>query len=309
MMTKYLLTLSCVVCAGVEWIPDVLQESPAATGDGIECVGVLDGARFPEVIPDYVAWHQLWKRVGTPQAGSQGKEGVKSAIGFADAGFEALTSIASERAADVQAIDESIKVGRRMPDLARRTLQARDQAARNLSASDFERTQEWVETQRRSIKYRLPVAGRMKGQRCAVSVNGRLHPELIPDSYTWRLYLALLARELERNSRSDGTLDPRYVRVQQGDLLRMPAEDIQFLYTFAKQTTEDMNQYEALFRERHANSVDPDIHRQLTMNLWKRSLASRAAAVRSLSKDSWAAVERHIDRLRFGTVFDFPTGL
>ena len=184
------------MCAGVAWIPDVLQESPAATGDGIECVGVLDGARFPEIIPDYVAWHQLWKGVGTPQAGAQGKEGVKSAIGLADGGFEALTSIASERAADAQAIDESINAGRRMPDLARRTVQARDQAVRDLSASDFERTQEWVETQRRSIKYRL----------------------------------------------------------------------------------------------------------------WKKSLASRAAAVRSLSNDSWAAVERHIDRLRYGTLFDFPTG-
>ena len=85
-------------------------------------------------------------------AGTQGKEGVKSAIGLADAGFEALSSIASERAADAKAIDESIKVGRRMPDLARRTLQARDQAVRALSASDFERTQEWVETQRRSLK-------------------------------------------------------------------------------------------------------------------------------------------------------------
>ena len=30
MIPKYLLTLSCVVCAGVAWIPDVLQESPAA---------------------------------------------------------------------------------------------------------------------------------------------------------------------------------------------------------------------------------------------------------------------------------------
>ena len=309
MIPKYLLTLSCVMCTGVAWIPDVRQERPAATGDGIECVGVLDGARFPEVIPDYVAWHQLWKAMAKPQAGTQGKEGVKSAIGLADAGFEALTSIAAERGADAQALDETITAGRRMPDLARRTLQGRDQAIRTVPPSDFERIQEWVETQRRSIKYRLPVAGRMKGQRCAVSVNGRLHPELIPDSYTWRLYLSLLAGETARYSRSDGTLDPEYVRVQQGDLLRMPAEDIQFLYTFAKHTTEDINQHEALLRERHATSVDPDIHRQLAMNLWKKSLASRAAAVRSVSNDSWAAVEGHIDRLRRGTVFDFPTGL
>jgi hypothetical protein len=283
-------------------------QSPSAAGDGASCVGVLDGARFPEVIPDYVAWHQLWKGVAAAQTGVPAREAVKSAIGLADEAFEALTAIAPERAADAQGIDESIKAGHRVPEHARSVLQARDKAIRHLSAADFERTQEWVETQRRSLKYRLPVAGRMRGQRCVVSVNGRLQPELIPESYAWRVYLAMLASETGRNSRSDGTLDPEYVRVQQTDVLRMPAEDIQFLYAFAKQATQDMNEYEAAFRERAANSDDPDMHRQIAINLWRQSLVSRAAVIRSMSASSWAVVEQHVDRLRHGTLFDFPTG-
>lgn len=132
--------------------------------------------------------------------------------------------------------------------------------------------------------------------RCQVSITGREHPELVPESFVWTSYFHFVSGLAPRMLAGGAEYAQKNVIALQKRNLPMPVRDIQFLITVAVATTSAV---EAAQRQ----DVDDARIRQEVVDI---VCNARSQLIRGLSKTSWVVVKHDADTVRDTTVYNFP---
>lgn len=252
-----------------------------------ECAAVLDGSKFPELIPDGAVWNALAGEVTSGAFTQTGRE-----LNISNGAREIVARTFTPRGGAPVAGDDS-------------ALQKRDALTRLLSVSDFRRVSDWTEGRRLQTSYTFPIPGKLGrpdaqgARRCTISVKGSEHPSLIPESYYWDAYFGFKAGAVEGFSEPDGRLALAFVRAQQEHHLPMPIRDIELFFQVAQRVVDQLDRVapqegDASTRRRQRAKIVRDGREQL---------------VRRLSGSSWLVVQSDAARARHSTIYDFPTGI
>jgi hypothetical protein len=252
------------------------------------CIATLDGGKFPELIPDAVAWMNLEDGI-TNRSIHETELGPK----LSPAAKTAIERVLGKRGgAPTAGADE--------------TLSRRDALVRELSPGDFRVLSSWVETRRSEIRHVFPISGELGPQdrqgfrRCTLEVIGREHPSLIPEAFYWEAYFRSKASAASDHWLAGDTLMPAFLRAQQKYHFMMPFADITTVFEVAVRAVTEI--------ERVASTAVESSERR------RRSAAivreAREELIRRLPESSWRAVLGDATRgVRDVSVFSFPTGV
>lgn len=251
------------------------------------CTPILDAGKFPELVPDHMAWAALQQRLT-----KRSKQQMAGDLGVDRATVEKIDTAMARHAQGASA-----------------SLDGRDDLIRSLSPSELERVEGWVQAQRRQGFYRFARTGTIvedatKGPRCHLSVNGRENPELIPEAFYWEAYFRFKAGVAQGFVQPDGSFQAEFLRAQQMQRLRMPLEELTLVLNTA------MNTLSAIERRRSLQVLTDGNDAGLVTRLAIAKIveSARADLVRLLPRASWQKVVAEAHRVRKNTLFDFPTG-
>jgi hypothetical protein len=243
------------------------------------CSAVLDGSKYPDLIPDAVAWAVIGGQVsaGTFRQTAQ-------TLGVSGAGADVIARMFAGGGAPITG-----------PTAA---LTKRDLLTRQLSTGDYQVLRDWVETERRQMLFTFPVPGRLSAaspegnRRCTLEVKGKDHPEWIPESFYWEAYFRTQV-DAVGEYRVGGRIAPIYLKTHQQLHLPMPVEDLRIFFEIADRTVAQLG----------GGSGDSRRNAEIVRN-------AREDLVRRLRESSWRVVLADAtSRVRDAAVFAFPTGL
>ena len=273
-----------------------------------DCVATLDGATFPFLVPDYVVWEQMFSRSQVPDAAS-GLPEVAVELQLSEPAGKALASISAAALKRADAVRTAPRRQSGLPPEAMAAdlvLEARDDMLRMLSRVDFDRVTEHMEGRRRQARYTFPKPGKRATNenqifKCPVSINGREHPELIPEAFFWEFHLTVLASVSADHRTGPNTFATPYISTLRQIELPIPEPDVITLLNHAASTAATIE------------SV-----RNTSLGIYGRGEEREAAVARAvqaarlqlllrLPKSSWMIVNRHAKSRRGGIVYHFPT--
>ena len=277
---------------------------------GTACNGTIDSALFPELIPAHVGWNELWNQA-TASITLQTTETLRQRF---DIDGNVLSQVL-ETAAQVRISRERVARGEPVsnlgvvvpvarPDVATDAaaaelgLAARDELVRRLTPSDFAHLDKKVAMQRPET-FRFEGIGRVRGQtppKCFVSINGAEYPHLIPESYYWLTYFQFRTRSF-RASANEARL-AEFLESQRKYHLNIPLDDVKLVFAAASAVADKVDQL-----QREGGGGHTLAHRQHVAGLVAET---RAELIRNLSPASWLQVQTDANRVRSGTIFDFP---
>lgn len=278
----------------------------AASGDATvlqapeTCVGTLDGALAPQLIPDSYVWGEFWALVRSATDGSaSARQRLTKELEVDDPALQVLSD-AHERA--VRARTEA---GASVPTHARDIrLEARDELVRALPPPQYDRIERWVDGRRSQAvfsfgKIGTPTPPDATGtSKCRVSISGHEYPQFIPEWYAWEMYFRTHATIANDNRAESGLLTPAYLKTLQRHHLPIRGEEIELVVSIASAAVQRLAELAK------APAAEADwLNRERALLV----LRARAELVRKLPASSWLAVEKDVDSIRSGTVFDFPT--
>lgn len=279
------------------------------------CAGFIDGAQTPQLVPDAYAWNALWSLVDSALRGSvAARRQLAGELALTGRTLEIVLGAkarALARRADIQPPQRSVGTtpshGVEPADIA---LDARDELVRALPREKYDDVQGWVARHRAEAIYRFGDIGTLlppdaSGQRrCRVSVAGRTHPELIPESYYWEIYFRVLAASAQGRelNASTGQVSEEYMRALQRYTLPLAAAEIQLVLRIAADAAGRIDQ---LPRSSSA-IVGTDRPTWISRETFRIVTEARDELVRSLPPSAWSAVRHDADRVRMGATFDFP---
>jgi hypothetical protein len=269
------------------------------------CTARLDGARFPYLVPEYEVWKDLFESAQVTQGFSStlaaaGTDPQLSAT--ANRALHAIASAALPRAAALKATPSQPGGVSAASAAAGLILDARDDLLRTLSATDVERLFKHLEGRRRQTRYTFAMPGvRATAQgaviTCRLSINGKEHPELVPEPYYWEFHLRVLASISEKHRTGPAAYSTEYMSVLREQRLAIPERDVVTLLAIASDTIRAVDSARAASVDsREAESAVAAIIR-----------AARLDLLRRLPKDSWVVVQRDAANRRGGIEYDFPT--
>jgi hypothetical protein len=261
------------------------------------CEGRLNGEEFPFLVPEYVAWEDIFTRAQRTQPTGSGLQLTESGR----QSLQATGSLALKRAAALRATP--VQPGAISPNSAAADLllEARDDLLRTLSTVDTARLVEAVESTRRQTRYAFAKPGRrvnipIANITCLITIKGKDQPELIPEAYYWEFHLRSLASISAEHRIGGAAYTADYMSALRHHL-RIPDRDVIAVLTTAAETLLQVDAARAKYTDsRDAESAVASIVR-----------AARLKLLRSLPRESWVAVQRDAARARVGTVYDFPT--
>ncbi len=248
------------------------------------CRGVLDGAKFPELLPELVVWNRFADELAQLPTRVRNGKPLPEALTRGVAEISALTT------------------GDRSRDHAQ-VIRTRNAVIRELRPKDLAQLDQDLEEQRARTEFELPVTGVLSPadadgrRRCQVIVKGSEHPELIPESYFWEAYFVVKAKAADGIFDEQDKLPPDFVKAQQRHHLPIPASDVNLVFRRARQVV-------ALLSDVQGTS-DHDVElRQRRARIVRNA---RQTLLRELSPASWVAVEADASWLQRSTTFNFPT--
>lgn len=260
------------------------------------CVATLDGARFAFLLPEHVVWEAVFQKVSDggvhrPLLSEPGMRALRHR------GGEAVQVASALRRASADAEQVSVDIA-----AAEVTLSARDVILRALSKGDVEELESWLEGVRRGMRFTFPYPGRRSHTgaafTCPVSVDGRNHPELIPEAFYWEFYFRVLSSIADKHRTGTSTYDPDYLTALRTHHLPIPEDDVVVLLTVAADTIVEVDSARV--------SSEPGTDAENVAAAIVRR--ARAALVRSLPLKSWLTIQREAAGKRGGMLYDFPTG-
>jgi hypothetical protein len=278
-------------------------------------VGRLAGGEFPELIPAYYVWEELFRTAHSAHLGSSSASLVLATALELDRNatdsLVAVSSAASVRASALRAASPSADVPGLSLDreiaAAEQILEARDELIRELPKATFDRLRAWVDVRRRQTTFSFQPRGRLLttdlgGTRCQVSVKGKEYPHLIPEGFYWEFYMRGLSLSAREYRAGRGGYAPEYIETLRRYHLPILEEHIQLLLNVSSQTIVRVDNLRT-----GADYTQEGRGRQLDIEVADLVADARAELVRQLPRAAWAAIQRDAStRSRASTVFDFP---
>jgi hypothetical protein len=262
------------------------------------CQGRLDGDQFPFLVPEYLVWEDSFSRV-------QGTRPTDAGLQLTASGgrsLQAIGSVALKRAAALRAAPAQPGAASPATTAADLVLEARDDLLRTLSTADAERLAEQIESNRRRTSYAFAKPGRRAAVpsariTCLISIEGKEHPELIPEAYYWEFHLRTLASISEQRRLGDSTYTADFMSALRRQHLPIPERDVIVVLTTARDTIPNVDAARAKYED------SKDAERAVATIV----RTTRLKLLLSLPRESWIIVQRDAARRRAGIVYDFPT--
>jgi len=277
--------------------------------EGAACVGHLDGSSFPELVPPQSLWSAFWTMVdqldGDP---AKAAAAVGPMLGIDSATAHALVRQGAFLRARLTALRLQAARGDPPPSgqaTPEAILEARDDLIRTISEPEFRRLQQWTDSEAQHIQYSFGRIGKLvasrtePGLRCHVSVSGKTHPELIPESFVWEAYFRARSSIARFYMIGGSDYKPENLPILQRNHLPIPDADVQTVLEIAVQATALVDAQ----RSRPPAGSDGLVRKEIADIV----LSARAQLLRRLSKMSWLAVKHDADEFRAASLFDFPT--
>ena len=273
-----------------------------------DCTGTLDGSRFPFLVPEYVTWEVLFRSSQNRDIGGASDVARELQLSDdADRGLKSEGGAALTRASAVRQTGAAPQGASVESIAADAILESRDDLLRRIAALDRDKVLERIEMLRHKTLYTFAKRGRRTSAgsaeiTCLISINGREHPELIPEAYYWEFHLRALAAVSSHHRTGPTTFDVDYFSTLRKDLLQIPAADVVALLNHAVATIELIDQV------RNSPLTSGQTGEQREAAAARVSAVSRLDLMSRLSKPSWMAIDRHARSRRGGITYDFPTG-
>lgn len=179
------------------------------------------------------------------------------------------------------------------------SLDARDRLLKALDAKSANRVMTWVSA-RATRPIPLGVIGELvetadgKSQ-CTVSIDGAVHPELVPEWEAWSGFFLFKGHRTEDLLGPDGRFSQEYVTAQRHHL-GISADEAERLLTLAADTA-------ALLLEEPPTTSSPA---ERTTRFIQITMEARRLVRSEFQPATWAAVWREVNRVKRGTIYDFP---
>lgn len=300
--------------AAVAWLFLVAPRASGGAGAAVQapethaCVGTLDGAKFPTLVPSAFLWQQLFESAGNRNIEAlRGKLDARSFERLVEAADVALArSSALLRAGLAAGSPDALQADRDIA-AAEALLDARDELTRTLTPPDFDELEQFVQTMSREVAYVFDVPGKWvpwdAGQRCKVTVKGSERPDLIPEAYAWEFYFRVRSvTAAPAATGPDRHSVEHLLALRRHSLSGIPLEHIQIVINVATAATKRVDAIRA------AEPNVPHDHQKVLLDIQRTVFRARRELVRALLRTSWLAVLGDMGDMMRGTTFDFPTG-
>lgn len=259
------------------------------------CASIIPGEVFPEAIPTYVGWNNLFSEVAR-----LGLNHPLANVGQIDRDeFAQMRQRNDQLQAEMgrsKARHFSSEPRVRDADLANVVLEARDDLIRTLSHGAFAVVENAAQAALKK-PFDVPAPGTLvkpqglQESLCRVTVRGRDYPHLMPERLLWKLYLVSRADSAAKFRVGTATYDPRHIAAVQRTLQAPPEHILTVLEVASRVQAEIV----ALPNEVESDRLGDQI-----------AMTARNELVRTLPKEVWEAVKFDAFRIRNGMVTTFP---
>lgn len=273
-----------------------------------DCVARLDGSAFPQLIPEYWVWEELFARVQSGKETSTLAQ-LRTRTHLSEGGTNLLASTSSAALRRVELLRSSTAPTNgvsRNALVADALLDSRDELLRSLSDTDVQSLIEHIGRRRREMLYAFAKPRRRADDetqrvKCRMSVSGKADAELIPEAYYWEFHLRVLASISETRRLGPDKYDADYIDALRQQSLPIPETDVLLVLKTAIQTIAEVDG----LRVAHSASLEGGI--AIEMLVANAVQSARVTLLRRLSSSSWSVVQRHAASRRAGIAYDFPT--
>jgi len=286
------------------------QDEHAAqeTSTSTECAATLDGARFPNLVPEQFPWETLFELAAREPRRIARDLNVTAATG------QLLSSVARDAQARAEAlrgapVPNVALTADREVEAAETILEGRDSLIRQLTAIELDRLLSWVaQTTKRSV-YSLPATAEptglvASGTPCRVTVNGREFPHLVPEPFYWEFYFRAKVLATNGYKTADGGYGPEHIKALQEHHLRIPDQDIITVLGIADETIRAVDQLRS-----RADATPEEDRPAVLESIARVVMHGRAELIRRLPVPSWRAVRQDARQEQAASVVQFLTGL
>lgn len=266
------------------------------------CSVTLSGDKEPTVLPAHDVWEATFRRLRanpgelkTPLSGNTVSL-INSRAGAALEKVAALRqSLSGGAGSALQAARDREQV------IADTIVDARDDAARQTSAEDFDALMDFSVATARAMKVKLPAPGRFVTSEdhvrmCEVAVVGRDNPSLVPEHQVWAVEFNGWAKVAGNHMGADGQINREYLTAVQRSGVHASPEDLR---TFLEAATRAAADLEELQREAASGPAEQAIAHDLKVQ--RLVMAHRHALLRAVSVEGWRAILQRVETTRKGT--------
>lgn len=294
---------------GVAAVPP--PDAPAVQG---ECIGRILGAKYPDLVPAYATWDNLF------EAGEAARRtnhmaalanllqiDEATAARVADAGSAGRARARALKATALPPDDAGGLAHQRDIAAAEVILETRDDMLRSLSGAHVTSLLKHAAGLRRTLTVELDAPGKLvwpipgDPPTCLVTVDGSEFPHLIPEAYVWEAYFHLQAAAAEDHRTSDGKYTDDYIQALRQHHLPIPEADINTVIDIAREA------FALVEAKRHSPQSDVTEARETDAQVAAIVDSYSVTLLQRLQRSSWRAVIRDMMRIRTGTEFTFPT--
>ena len=265
------------------------------------CEGIVNGTKYPFLVPAHLVWGELWSRADVARANANGRAQLLAEVRVEPRVLDQILSIAAARASGAFAIPEAPQTStqdRRVEEV----LAARDALVRTVGAEQSAGLSAAVKSI--AVKpYRLGVQGtsiRLEDGRhvCKVSIDGKKLPHLIPEHEYWGMYFRSLSNAAAEKRNDAGEYKSSFIQTLQARHLPISEHEILTVLTVAIDVT-------AKVRSLDEGGSDVN-HLARLEQISAAILSGRDHLLRTLDVRSWEVLRKDAQRIRGGTVFDYP---
>lgn len=279
------------------------QESSTSTG----CAATLDGARFPNLVPEQFPWEALF------ELAARQPSRIARDINVTAATSQLLSSVARDAQARAEALRRAplpsvALTADREVEAAEAILEGRDSLIRQLRPTELDRLLSWVAQTTKSSGYSLPAPAEPTGfvaspTPCRVTVNGREFPHLIPEPFYWEFYFRAKVLATKGYQTADGRYSPEHIKALQQHHLRMPEKDTITVLDIADETIRVVDQLRS-----RADATPEEDRLPVLESIARAVMQGRAELIRRLPVSSWRAVRQDARQEQTASVVQFLTG-
>ena len=287
---------TCFAVAVIALLPSLTAVTAQSLSSASPCRGSLNGAQYPELVPEYLAWQALF--------GELQREGIQHpTVNDVTLGATAYKAVVEKsnglrsQLAALQRLHQGREVRIRDAEIADAVTDARDDLIRSLSSTSYAILKAALQKAKRK-PFELPAPGQtventLAEGSCQVRVRGRDYPHLIRDRFVWKLYFQTVGGAAKSLRRGPSEFDPRHIRAVQSSLpIPLPHEYLVDLLETSSKVVTDIEQL--------PQTADADAAADAIAE------AARDALIRRVPRTVWLAIKADTRRIRTGAVITFP---
>lgn len=258
-----------------------------------QCLVTVRGREQPYRIPRHQAWQATFVRLAERSPSTLD-------LGLSDASRERLSTMAVRaleyiRASGRVPAPPPAEAGRRRTSRARDLVavavqEARDDMLRELPEREGRELMTYANEVSNALAATLQLPGRFVrnhdgSRQCEIEMSGRTHPHLLPEHEVWRSLFRIWSFAVDHHMETHGHISDDYLTLLRRSMFDgMSNEDIRTLLLISKPTATAIEAMTSAPRDATYDTA-----------LFNVVMSSRLTLLRSIPRDGWQSLVRHVE--------------